>query len=127
MANDYTVDELNEQLKRTNEMLKEAEKRFEGLLKIVTNMEKTAKKTGGMYGSSATDEVFKRAEKKTHEFNKQMDKMMDVRKQLVDQEYDRVDKNRKESQEQTKQFILMRRETKLMEESGKTKRKEISF
>lgn len=127
MANDYTVDELNEQLKRTNEMLKEAEKRFEGLLKIVTNMEKTAKKTGGMYGSSATDEVFKRAEKKTHEFNKQMDKMMDVRKQLVDQEYDRVDKNRKESQEQTKQFILMRRETKLMEESGKTKRKEMSL
>ena len=127
MANDYTVDELNEQLKRTNEMLKEAEKRFEGLLKIVTNMNKTAQKSGGMYGSSATDQVFKRAEKKTHEFNKQMDKMMDVRKQLVDQEYDRVDKNRKESQEQTKQFILMRRETKEMEESAKTRRKEMSL
>ena len=127
MANDYTVDELNEQLKHTNELLKDAEKRFEGLLKIVTNMNKTAQKSGGMYGSSATEQVFKRAEKKTHEFNRQMDKMLEVRQQLIDSEYDRVDKNRKESQEQTKQFILMRRETKMMEESGKTKRKEMSL
>lgn len=127
MGNDYTVEELNQQLKNTNEMLKEAEKRFEGLLKIVTNMNKTAQKSGGMYGSSATEQVFKRAEKKTQEFNKQMDKMLDVRQQLIDSEYDRVDKNRKESQEQTKQFILMRRETKMMEESGKTKRKEMSL
>ena len=127
MANDYTVDELNEQLKRTNELLKDAEKRFEGLLKIVTNMNKTATKSTGTYGSSSTDKVFKQAEKKTHEFNKQMDKMLEVRQQLIDQEYDRLDKNRREGQEQTRQFILMRRETKMMEESGKTKRKEMSL
>jgi cysteinyl-tRNA synthetase len=127
MGNDYTVDELNDQLKHTNELLKDAEKRFESLLKIVTNMNKTATKSTGTYGSSSTDKVFKQAEKKTHEFNKQMDKMLDVRQQLIDSEYDRLDKNRREGQEKTRQFILMRRETKMMEESGKTKRKEMSL
>jgi len=127
MGNDYTVDELNEQLKRTNQLLKEAEKRFEGLLKVVTNMNKTATQPTGTYGSSSTDKVFKQAEKKTHEFNKQMDKMLEVRQQLSDQEYDRLDKGRREGQENTRQFILMRRETKMMEESGKMKRKQMSL
>lgn len=126
MANDFSVDELNEKLNKTNQLLKEAEKRFEDLLKVVKNLQNSAGK-GGMYGSDATTEIFKRAEKKTTEFNKQMDKMHQVRQMLIDAEYDRVGDLEKERQERTKQFILMRRETHAMVESQKTKRKEMSL
>ena len=124
MANDYSVDELNEKLNKTNQLLKEAEKRFEDLLKVVKNLQDSAGK-GGMYGSDATSEVFKRAEKKTTEFNKQMDKMHQVRQMLIDAEYDRVGGLEKERQERTKQFILMRRDTATMIETEKTKRQQL--
>jgi hypothetical protein len=128
MANDkqYDLDELNQKLEKMNDLLKSGEKRFEELLKIVNNLQKAGGK-GGMYGSDATTEIFKRAEKKTTEFNKQMDKMHQVRQMLIDAEYDRVGDLEKERQERTKQFILMRRETHAMVESQKTKRKEMSL
>ena len=126
MANDFSVDELNAQLQKTNDLLKSAEKRFEDLLKIVNNLQKTGGKAP-MYGSDATTEIFKRAEKKTTEFNKQMDKMYKVRQLLIDAEYDRVGDLEKERQERTRQFILERRKTAEMVEDSKTRRKEMSL
>ena len=125
MANDFSVDELNEQLQRTNELLKAAEKRFEDLLKIVKNLQRNSSITG--VASNATAEYNKRAEKKTLEWGKQMDKMMRVREQLLNLEYDKVGDLERERQERTRQFILERRKTAGMIEDAKTRRKEMSL
>jgi len=125
MANDFSVDELNEQLQKTNELLKAAEKRFEDLLKIVKNLQRNASITG--VASNATAEYNKRAEKKTLEWGKQMDKMMHVREQLINLEYDNIRDYERERQERTRQFILKRRETAEMIENAKTRRKEMSL
>jgi len=126
MANDYSVDELNEKLNKTNQLLKEAEKRFEDLLKVVKNLQDSAGK-GGMYGSNATSELAKRYEKKVQEEIKLMDKAYQIKSLLIDQEYDRVEQNRKEAQDNTRQFILKRRETAELIENAKTRRKEMSL
>ena len=128
MANDkqYDLDELNQKLEKMNDLLKSGEKRFEELLKVVNNLQKTGSKAP-MYGSNATSELAKRYEKKVQEEMKLMDKAYQIKSLLIDQEYDRVEQNRKEAQENTRQFILKRRETAELIENAKTKRKEMSL